>query len=241
MAPPTVPTPEAAAQMPQPMAAVNPSPAASPDAAQAPGGTGLPGVGQTQTQTPGVADRLPNIVNKSGVLGRMAMTRGKQYANQRGLLNSSLAADASHRALLDYAVPIAQADTNVALADADRRSREVMGRLDRESQERISAGTQATQSRIAEADRRSRERVSYNQLSVARSEDISNALSSIQSSHDRQYQAIMLSTKLTDDSRADQVASLQSWVNRQITLVEGVYGVDLEWDSGEEPAAGLAA
>ena len=50
----------------------------------------------------------------------MAATRGRQYAHQRGLMNSSLGADASHRALLDYAVPLAEADTSAGLSNQQR-------------------------------------------------------------------------------------------------------------------------
>ena len=88
-------------QQPQPTRALNPDPSLNPD-----GG-----------HVAGPSARLPGIVRRSGVLGRMARTRGMQYANERGLVNSSIGADASHRALLDYAVPLASADTNTALAN----------------------------------------------------------------------------------------------------------------------------
>ena len=103
IAPKTAPTGVATAtgaESAQPMGAINPNPALSPDAAN----------------TANVSQRLPGITSKSGVLGRVAMTRGKQYAQSRGMLHSSLGAHASHRALLDWAVPIAQSDTQHGLA-----------------------------------------------------------------------------------------------------------------------------
>lgn len=213
--PPTVSAPATAVQPPQPMAAINPSPALGPAA----------------TQTQGVSTRLPGIVSRSGVLGRMAETKGKQYAHQRGLLNSSLAADASHRALLDWAVPIAQSDAGIEQADRQREQAAQQHAHEWAVRERTAAADRSSQERAAAADRNSRELVARNQLSVQRSRDISTAVGQIQSSHDRQYQAVMLSTRLDDSSRSAQVESLRAWTNRQIALVEGVYGVDLDWDT----------
>ena len=50
----------------------------------------------------------------------MAQARGRATAHRRGLMNSSLAAEAGHKALLDFAVPLAQADTTTDLANQER-------------------------------------------------------------------------------------------------------------------------
>ena len=86
------------------MAATNPVP------------TGQPG----GPVVPGVSARLPGITARSGPLGRMAQAQGRAVVHRRGLRNSSLAAQASHKALLDYAVPIAQADTTTDLQNQQR-------------------------------------------------------------------------------------------------------------------------
>ena len=89
------------------MAATNPVPAGSP--AQ---------TGSALVKSPSA--RLPGIVSRSGPLGRMAQARGRATAHRRGLMNSSLAAEAGHKALLDFAVPLAQADTTTDLANQER-------------------------------------------------------------------------------------------------------------------------
>ena len=393
--PSTVPTPAAAVQQPQPMAAINPSPAGGPDATQTPGGPTLQGLpAQTAPQSPGtppgsaqgtaptsltdpvqdVSSRLQGIIGDNSVLARHAMTRGRQYAQQRGLLNSSLAADASHRALLDFAVPLAQSDAQVNMSDADRRldvwateqgvqldwarlnsaetqaekdreldrqlqegqigfereklgetlgferqrlrseelqaeaqrelqrelttqeiesleqrasaeisqrdrelrsqelqaqaqrelqrelteqeiqslesrAAEEIGQRDRELQvqqklsemeldtrERIEGSARETQEAIAKANQDAETARHDEAISHQTQKSIADAVAGIQTSHDRQYQAILLSTALDEESRAAQVESLRNWTHRQILLIEGTFNTDLDWaPSGEGP------
>ena len=68
-----------------------------------------------QPNLPLPSERVRSIMETDSPLMRQAATRGKQYAHQRGLLNSSLAAQASEGSLLAHAFPIAQADTSAAL------------------------------------------------------------------------------------------------------------------------------
>ena len=68
-----------------------------------------------QPQLPLPSDRVRSIMETDSPLMRQAATQGKQYAQRRGLLNSSLAAEASQKSLLAHALPIAQADTSAAL------------------------------------------------------------------------------------------------------------------------------
>lgn len=63
------------------------------------------------TQT--VQGQLDGLLQKDNPLMQLARSRGMQHANSRGLLNSSLAADAAQTAMMDYALPIAQADAGI--------------------------------------------------------------------------------------------------------------------------------
>ena len=114
LAPATVPTPAAAVSAPQPMAALNPVP------------TGDPGSRLVQ----GPSARLPGIINRKGALGRLAESRGRAVAHRRGLRNSSLAAEASHKALLDYAVPLAEGDTQTELQNQERLAQDARHAVD---------------------------------------------------------------------------------------------------------------
>jgi len=57
-----------------------------------------------------VQGQLNNLISQDNPLMQKAATQGQQYANKRGLLNSSIGAGATQSAMMDYAMPIAQAD-----------------------------------------------------------------------------------------------------------------------------------
>ncbi|MBR9770050.1 MAG: hypothetical protein GYB54_02845 [Gammaproteobacteria bacterium] len=57
-----------------------------------------------------VQGQLDGILSSNSPLMKRAETFGKQQANKRGLLNSSMAASASQGAMIDAALPIAQQD-----------------------------------------------------------------------------------------------------------------------------------
>ncbi len=62
--------------------------------------------------------RLNKMLGSDSPLMKRAETKGKQYANSRGLLNSSMAAGASQGAMIDAAAPIAQQDSNNLMQSA---------------------------------------------------------------------------------------------------------------------------
>lgn len=61
-----------------------------------------------QKQT--VQGQLDTILSKDSPLMQKAKASGNQYANSRGLINSSMAAGAAQSAMMDYAMPIASQD-----------------------------------------------------------------------------------------------------------------------------------
>ena len=86
-----------------------------------PGGVSI-GAGGTflrDTRGRGVRDRMNALLREDGDYMRINERKGQQYAAGRGLLNSSLAAQAGRRAAIESALPIAQADAQIqAQADA---------------------------------------------------------------------------------------------------------------------------
>ena len=66
--------------------------------------------GVINAKTDTVENRLNNIVSDDSVNMQRAAAQGKSYANSRGLLNSSMGAQATQAAMIDRALPIAQQD-----------------------------------------------------------------------------------------------------------------------------------
>jgi len=57
-----------------------------------------------------VQGQLDSILKSDSPLMKRAETQGKQFSNQRGLLNSSMAAGSAQGAMIDRATPIAKQD-----------------------------------------------------------------------------------------------------------------------------------
>ena len=93
----------------------NPQQAAPPSLQAAP--PSLQGAAQaTLPQAKTVAGLLDTILAKDSPLMQRAATQGKQFANNRGLLNSSMAGGAAQGAMIDRATPIASQDSQSALS-----------------------------------------------------------------------------------------------------------------------------
>lgn len=60
-----------------------------------------------------VTGQLDGLLQKDSPLMQKAATQGEQYANTRGLLNSSIGAGATQSAMMDFAMPIAEADAGI--------------------------------------------------------------------------------------------------------------------------------
>jgi len=68
--------------------------------------------------SPYASQNLTGILSEGSPLMEQAETQGKQYANQRGLLNTSLGAEAAQSAMVEAATPLAQADAQFASSQA---------------------------------------------------------------------------------------------------------------------------
>jgi hypothetical protein len=89
-----------------------------------------------------MADRVTEITSQDSPLMRAAKTEGLKVANRRGLLNSSLAAGTTQRAMLDAALPIASQDAATA-ANKNAAARAFEYGMAGQDDSQAFAGTQA--------------------------------------------------------------------------------------------------
>ena len=141
--------------------------------------------------------QLNRILDSNSPLLQSARTRGLQFANQRGLLNSSIAAQASEQAAIDAALQIAQQDaatyagadaqtvdamnraalqdaslgTNVNIVNADSANTAIQGFLNRESQRALQDDAQLFTAEQNQADRELREYLQERQFDFTSEEN----------------------------------------------------------------------
>ena len=90
---------------------------------------------RTGAAVPGVSGRLDTLLRSDNPYLERRRTRALQYANRRGLRNSSIAAGAAEAAAIDAAVPIASADADIAARERGMRSSEFMQTRDHRVQQ----------------------------------------------------------------------------------------------------------
>lgn len=109
-----------------------------------------------------VQGQIKGIVAADSPLMRQAATMAKQQANQRGLLNSSMAVGAGQNAVIQAALPIAQADagTNAAAAkynaDAANATNQSNATFNMQAQQLNQSTALAQAQQIVDADVRER-------------------------------------------------------------------------------------
>lgn len=80
-------------------------------------------------------DQLNATLNQNSLLMRMAKTKGQQAAGSRGLMNSSIGSEASMRAMVDAATPIAQQNTQFAQTkDVNQQQADLQAERDKTQQ-----------------------------------------------------------------------------------------------------------
>lgn len=158
-----------------------------------------------------VAKRVGNITSEDSLLMQNAATKGRQSANRRGLINSSIAAGEAQRAILDAAVPIASQDSQQGFAQATQER-------DIEAQRELQSNDLGLREQIARWNIDTSERTAAAQISA-----------SFQASLAAQYQAILGNTELSSIARREQLDYITNQNERRLGLVEQFYGIDLEF------------
>lgn len=99
-------------------------------------------------------DQLNATLNKGGLLMRMAGSKGQQAAGGRGLMNSSIGSEASMRAMVDAATPIAQQNAQFEQTkDINQQQSDLTAKRDETLQGYQQANTQQQATLQSERDR----------------------------------------------------------------------------------------
>lgn len=153
-----------------------------------------------QPQHKTVAELTAEYASKDSPLMTLARTQGAQLANRRGLLNSSIASQASMDSILGVAVPMASQDSQQSLTRAENQ-------LDRSLQERMQG-----------RDISSREKISFAQI------ESSEGIAAAQRALDRELQATALShadqQQIRDIASREGMAAADRALQEKLTLAE---------------------
>jgi hypothetical protein len=180
-----------------------------------------------------VQNRVKKIASQDSLLNQMAQTEAAKMMNRRGMLNSSMFVGAAQDAVLRQAVPIASQESNQAFqsheSELDRISREGMQEKDIAFRTGEGALDRALQEKLASWNLKSSDRNAAAQF-------ITNMETMYQSS----YQSIMNNPNLDAAQRTAQLNAAKQMRDRQLSFVEQMYNIDLDWGQTGSPSGPLS-
>ena len=191
-----------------------------------------------------VSGRLTGILSSGSPYIEAASKKGERFAQSRGLLNSTLGAEAAQKAAIESALPIAQQEAKT-LSDA--------GILSQQYKQNIGmVGVQAdASSRLAEQEARARESLAEKEAEWKKAIDIqqqvganirqladlgstektnlANQTSSLSQNLQSQIGNIQVDPNLTPEAKSSSIASLQEIYEVNIRSLGSIYGVNIDW------------
>lgn len=193
------------------------------------GGDGGSDAGSTSVQ-----DRLDAILASDSPLMQRARTTGLQTANRRGLLNSSIAAEAAQNAMIDAALPIASQDADISnqqlMQQRDIELQQWLQQSDADLRKALQQGDLANQRWIAELDATTRRQIADLQVATADREKIGAMIAAAQQNYTSQYEAILNNPNIPAEQRGQHMTHIANVMRAAISFIEQSFGVDLTWD-----------
>ena len=181
-------------------------------------------VATTATTTPfdakDVNDQVNKTISQDGLLMRMAKANGEQYAAGRGLSNSSIGAEASQRAIVDAALPIASQNAGQAFTASqsalDRQQQTNLANLNYQNQRNLNnQQNQFTSQRDSTLFK-------YDQQNKAT--DFSNSLKTMSEQQKYDLQKLNAQTAASKDLAAQQQQyTLTNTAKQVVANTQGMY------------------
>ena len=204
---------------------------------RAPTGTPPAGTGGPPTGTPSLSDRLNTLLDSDSPYIERARYRGRQAANRRGLLNSSIAAGAAEAAALDAALPIAQGDIASIERALDRDLSQLLQKRDNDVRMLMQQRGFTFEQAQREADRNlqrllaDRAREHSRQLAdLDRNRLLGNTLAAIDADLARQLTLIAQNPNIPAEERRRLEEELRGRHRMTIDAVTTLNRMRVEWD-----------
>ncbi len=160
-----------------------------------------------------VSTKLAGVMSQDNDLMKGAATRGAQTASRRGLLNSSMGVEASQKAMLDVAVPVASQDASQV------------------AQKNLSYQQFGQNKTLQDADIASKEKIAAQNTAAYDRQYAMSALAKASESYQASFMNIAKEYNLPEAARNTYTSHLGRVRDSDLNLIEQMYGIDLVWGS----------
>ncbi len=169
--------------------------------------------GTWSPESDSVETRVTSLMDKKNPLMIKAATGAKQWANKRGLLNSTMAAGAGTTAALNTVLPIASQD---AKQTADKN---------------ITALDYSNRRGLLDTDLSSKERIASMTVAANDREKATAAIAAMGSTYGDMFRTIATADKIPAAARNAYTEHIGRIRDANLNMVEQMYGISLDWPS----------
>ena len=199
-----------------------------------------------------VERRLSGLLANESPYMLSARTKAQQQANQRGLLNSTMAATAGEKAAIETALPIAQQDAsyyqaqgiNAQQGDIQKGLYETQGNISSQLAEEKFTYDQALKNADIEwnkIDLRARMDVEFARMSEENKKMFNETMNTISDDYMADYTEIMLNPNFASGEQRTGALNVLSYNTQQRYRIAGdIAGFQLEWEIPTEQTGATA-
>lgn len=176
-----------------------------------------------------VSDKVNDLIAEDSPLMQRAATTGRQSANRRGLLNSSMAVQAAQAAVLDAATPIAS-------QEAAQNAASNLSYQGFQQNSILQDKQLGSQQWIANLDATVRQNIANLQLGANDREKAAAMITSMQQLYSNVFQALSTNENIPADTRDTYMEHIAAMLQQNIRTVEQLYNINLNWTAPNLPS-----
>lgn len=188
----------------------------------------------TVTPQQTVQGQLQGLLSQNNPLVQMAQTQGLENAQQRGLLNSSLGAEAGALAHYQYAMPIAQADaqTYSAAARTNAENRTQMNQTNAGFENQYNLANFNAQNQLKQME--AQQKLNLSTMNAQQAQQVRtnyvSQMNAIQQSMNNFINSVQASNDITPEAKSELIANYQNvQFPNMINMTNAVYSNLPEW------------
>lgn len=192
-----------------------------------------------------VAGQMTGILSSGSPYMEAARKSGERTAHKRGLLNTSLAGEASQKAAIESALPIAQQDAaTVSKAGLQKQAfgeQAALTDIQAGASYQLSAQEQRGANYRQQQEIALSERLSLADVGLSERNAIASHMTTLGDNFQAKVAGIQVDPGLSDKAKASAIESVQNVYEANIESIGAIYGVEIDWGVAASPATQTTA
>lgn len=193
-----------------------------------------PKTGEWKAENTSVSRRVTGLMSQQSPMQQQARTQGAQASNRRGLLNTSMGAQAGQTAAYSAAVPIASQEAQQA------QQSNMQGQQIR-SQEQMKERQFGFEKQQQQRQLGSQERIARMNVAAHEREKAAGLAAAFENTYSQMVSNVMNNTEMPSSARDKYIQHAGKVRDSNLRLVEQMYNIKLDWSTPGVRASGTSS